>query len=377
MKSRNLMMLGLAVLVGLGAWQVSQRKTPTSELSSSPLYPGLLERVNEASRVAVSSPDGSVTVTRDGDAWKVEEFDGYPADVAKVRRAILQLAELRILEAKTTRAERYADIGVEDRAGKDAKSKAVELTLGVDEIAVDLLVGKTRPARAMSAPGHYVRRAGEERAYLVEGELEVGATPIEWLDTSVANLPVERVRQVTLRPAGDTAVIVSKSRPEDQLYDLANVPADHEVRARATVSSIGGLLLDARLEKAIRADRLGTQTPGAVATVETFDGLTATVSRYTFEDKPYVTLAFAHTPDKAQVPPTPTPAKEGEAAAAPTAADALKKPEDVAKEAATLSARVSGWAYLLPDYKTRLLEKTLDELIKKKDKEPAGETPAP
>lgn len=377
MKSRNLMMLGLVAIVGLGAWQVSQRKTPTTELSSSPLYPGLLERVNEASRVTVSAPDGSVTVTRKGEAWQVTEFDGYPADVARVRRAILQLAELRILEAKTSRADRYTDIDVEDRTAPGSKSKSVKLTLGADEIAVDLLVGKTRPARAMSAPGHYVRRAGEERAYLVEGELELGATPLEWLDSSVVNLPVERVRQVTIRPAGDTAIIVAKSRPEDQLYDLANVPADHEVRARATVSSMGGLLLDARLEKVIRADKLTAQAPDAVATVETFDGLTATVSRYLFEDKPYVTLAFAHTPEKAVTPPTPAPAEEGKGQEPAATPEALLKPEDVAKEVESLNARVAGWAYLLPDYKTRLLEKKLDELIKKKGKDAAGDTAAP
>jgi hypothetical protein len=375
MKSRNLILLGLVVLVGLGAWQVSRQKTPTLELSSSPLYPGLLERVNEASRLAVSGADISVTVARAGAAWTVEEFDGYPADLARVRRAILQLAELRILEAKTSRPERYVDIGVEDRAAADAKSKSVRLTLGADETAVDLLVGKIRAARAMNAPSHYVRRAGEERAYLVEGDLEIGASPLEWLDTSVVNLPVERVRQVTIRPTGDTAIIVSKSRPEDQLYDLANVPADHEVRARATVSSIGGLLLDARLEKVIRADRLGTQTPGAVATVMTFDGLSATVSRYTYEDKPYVTLTFAHVPDEAITPPALPPTAEGGTPPAPT--DALKKRDEVAKEVATLNAHVAGWAYLLPDYKTRLLEKKLEELFKKKDEESGAAPSAP
>lgn len=379
MKSRNLIMLALVAATVIGAWQVSQRKAPTTESAAVMLYPGLIDHVNDARQVAIAAQDGTVTVVRNGELWRVTELDGYPAEVATVKRALLQLASLKILETKTSKPEKYAQIGVEDRDAGGTASRAVKVMGGDDQVIVDLLLGKERPARAMNAPGHYVRRAGETRAYLVEGELELPAKPAEWVDTSIVNLPVDRVRQVTIQPTGGEVIIVNKARPDVQLYTLANIPAGQEVRARATVSSMGGLLLDARFDQVVKAAKVAGVTPRATAVVETFDGLTATVTRYDVEGTPYLTLQFAHTPEKAVEPPPPAP---NEAPAPEMATPApepvpLKKPEEVAREVAELNARVTGWAYVLPDYKSRLLEKQLADLLKKQEPKAApGGTPA-
>ena len=374
MKTRNFGMLALALVIGVGAWQVTQRKAPTTEVEAASLYPGLFDRVNEATRLGVSSNDGTVTIVRSGDTWQLEEFDGYPVDVAKVKQALLQLAALEILETKTSKPEKYAQIGVEDRSAPSAASKAVTVVGGDGKPLVDLLLGKEREARAVNAPGHYVRRAGEATAYLVEGELEVPGKALDWIDTAVVDLPVDRVRQVSIRPAAGDPIVVGKPRPEVQLYDLVNLPAGREVRAKATVSSMGGLLLDARLERVGKAARVQGATPSATATVETFDGLTAIVRRFDLDGTPWLTFEFAHTPDKAiEPPPAAAPAADTRPAegAAPTPAP-LKKPEEVAKEVAELNARVQGWAYVLPDYKSRLLDKRLEDLIKKSEpKKPA------
>jgi hypothetical protein len=101
--------------------------------------------------------------------------------------------------------------------------------------------------------------------------------------------------------------------------------------------------------------------------VETFDGLTVKLARYDLEDQVWVTLEFAHTPDRVVAPaPAPTPEKPIEEMNAGPAPTGLKKAGEVAEEARVLNARVKGWAYVLPTYKTRLLEKTLDDLLKKK-----------
>jgi len=368
MKSRNFSMLALVAVIALGAWYVTQRKVPTTEITAVALFPGFIDRVNDARRLTVQSNEGTVTVTRAGDQWQVDEFDNYPAAMAKVKQTLLQLASLKILEAKTGKPEKYAQIGVEDRSAPGATSRAVTVADDAGKPLADLLLGKERPARAMNEPGHYVRRAGETTAYLVEGELELPPKTVEWVDTSIVNLPVDRVRQVTIQPSDGPAIVVNKSRPEVQLYTLANLPEDQEVRASATVSSMGGLLLDARLEQVAKAEKISGAEPRATAVVETFDGLTAKVRRYDVEGTTYLTFEFAHTPEQAVTLP---PAKPGETLATdPTAPGPepvpLKKPEEVAQEVAELTARVKGWAYVLPDYKSRLLDKKLSDLIKKR-----------
>ena len=158
---------------------------------------------------------------------------------------------------------------------------------------------------------------------------------------------------------------------------LENVPEGFEVRARATVSSMGGLLLDAKFEKVALASKLAALTPVATATLETFDGITTKISQFKFEDAAYMTFEFAHTPSIVVTPPLATkPAEEATIApsspAAPPPAP-LKSATEVAQEVVTLNARVKGWAYVLPDYKSRLFEKKLADLIKKKG---AAEEPA-
>jgi len=368
MHKRLPMMLVVALLVGGVAWYVSQQKSPTMEVASSLLLPGLMDRLNDTSKIVVESRDGSVTIVHEGGQWKVEEFGGYPAKPERVRQLLLQLGELRIVERKTAKAENFPQLEVEDRTSRDAASRAVKVLDDKGEPLVDLLVGKSRPARAMNPPGHYVRRAGEPNAWLVEGELAPGGQPTEWIETSVVDLPVDRVRQVNITPTGEKTIVVNKSSPEVQLFSLAEVPAGFEVRARATVSSMGGLLLDARLEGVLPAARFADQQPTATAVVETFDGLSATVRRFENKGEGFLTLEFAHTPDRvvAPVPPPSDAPKPKEMNEGPAPAG-LKKPEEVAEEVEALNARVQGWAYRLPDYKTRLLEKKLDDLLKKKD----------
>lgn len=374
MKHRNLIMLAVVAVIAAGAWHVTQRKAPTTEFATAMLYPALLDHLNDSQQLVIESADGTVTVVRDGEHWTIKELDDYPARVTAVKQALLQLASLEILETKTGKTEKYSQLGVEDRSVAGATSRAVKVITQNGETAVDLLVGKERPVRATNPPGHYVRRAGEASTYLVEGALSLGTEPTEWLETSVVNLPVERVRQVTIQPASGPAMVVNKASPEVQLYTLADVPDGYEVHARATVSSMGGLLLDARFEKVAAMSKLAGLTPAAVATVETFDGLTAIVERFDFENAAYLTFKFTHTPEKAAVPtaaaspavspvedPTPT-----------TPVPPLKSSEAVSEEVAKLNAGVHGWAYVLPDYKSRLLEKTFADLIKKKEEEAAG-----
>ena len=359
--------LVIAAVVAVGAWYVSQQKSPTTEIAQSLLYPAFLDQVNATQTLRVEGPAGVVSIARAGEQWVVQEYGDYPARSDLVRQTLLQLGNLRIVEAKTAKAENYPALEVEDRQDGSAKSRAVRALDADGKALLDLLVGKSRPPRAMNPPGHFVRRAGEANAWLVEGELTLGATAQDWIDTQVVDLPVDRVRQVTIAPAKGKPIVVNKANPEVQLYTLAEVPAGTEVKARATVSSMGGLLLDARLEKVRAASELDGQVPSATAEVETFDGLTVKLARYDFEGGVWVTLEAIHTPERV-VAPTAAPAPEKpieEMNAAPAPAG-LKKPEEVAEEARSINARVKGWAYALPSYKTRLLEKSLDDLLKKK-----------
>ncbi len=359
---RNLFLLILALGVAVGAWQVARHKAPTTEIVSADFLPGFLAKVNDTTSIEVKSKDGTLVVARQGEHWVAKSYDDYPAKSDTVKQALVQLASLKIIEAKTSKPEKYAQLGVEDVTGSTTSGRLVTLKTK-DATQASVIIGKQHAAKTAGAPRYYVRRAGEASATLVEGELTFSGKANDWVDTAVVDLPVERVHQVTVVPQGESPIVVSKASPEVQLYDLAQVPAGFEVKAHATVSSIGGILLDVKFERVIAARKLAGLTPRAVATVETFDGLTATIERYEFNSAAYLTFKFAHTPEKAVAIKPPTPATKDSPSPPPSA---LKKPEEVAQEVTSLNTKLNAWAYGLPEYKSRLLDKKLAELITKK-----------
>jgi len=368
MNTRKLLLLVVAGLIAYGAYHVSQRKAPSTEVENALLYPGLLDQLNESRSIEIQTADDKFTLRREGEKWSMDERNGYPVHVDKVRAALVQLAALKIRESKTSKAENYPTLGVADTPASGSESRRVSVRGEADQPLVDLLIGKARQAKGVESPGHYVRRYGDATAYLVEGELGIAVKPNDWIETAIVDIPVERVRQVTLGHYGAQPVTVSKKDRKEQLFTLQNPPEGYDARSAAVVSSIGGLLLDMRLDDVIVSSKVEGGTPRTIVDVQTFDGLVATLEQYDLDGRVFVTFKFAFNPDsvtpaaKAVEPDAPVKDAGAVAQAAP---DASATP-DVKAEVAALNAKVQGWAYELPDYKTRIIDKKMEDLVKVK-----------
>lgn len=373
MNARKLGLLIVAGLIAYGAFQVSQRKAPSTEVGNALLYPGLLERLNDTRALRVESAGGAFTLAREGEKWSMTERNGYPVHVDQVREALVQLASLRVRETKTSKPENYATLGVDDVPATGTDSRRVVVQGADDQSLVDLLVGKARQARGVEAPGHYVRRHGEPTAYLVEGELALPVDRNAWMDTALVDLPVDRVQRVSISHQGGQTVTVSKQDRKEQLFTLQGPPEGYDARSTAVISSIGGLLLDMRLEDVVAASRVAGQTPRTIVEVQTFDGLVATLEQYDLEGRVFVTFDFAFNPELvAPAAASPDPAAAPAAATGEQAAATSSAPgaDEVREEADRLNAKLRGWAYELPEYKTRIIDKKMEDLIKVKEPPP-------
>lgn len=375
MRAKPLIMLIVtAVLVGL-AWKVSQDKAPQTEVARGPLYPGLLEQLNDVSRLALKSASHEVVLEGRGETWKVASQDGFPAIVANVKRAILQVASVVLVEPKTTRPESYARIGVEDVKDDKAGGILIEASGADGKPLFSLIVGKTR---GVTGEQHYVRRVGEAQAWLVGGTLNLEADPIRWLEAGIVDIDTARVRQLSLSAPGEPMLVIRKDTPKDNFFALAEVPAGFEAKSRATVSAIGALLLDLRFNDVMAAEKVAGLTPVRTAEVQTFDGVVVTIEQFDVDGRVWSRFAFRHDPalamesaapaaagdDAAKDAAVPAPTAET-GAAEPGADEDSKAKETPVEEVARLSAATSGWVYVLPDYKQRMIGKKLADLIQK------------
>ena len=105
MSPRNFTILAgaTAISLAMAAWAIAAHDTPTATVQANmPLFPGLLDRVNDVSKVELLSPDGKLTISAaDGGGWKLDEKGGYPVAPQQVRDLVLALANLQLVEAKT------------------------------------------------------------------------------------------------------------------------------------------------------------------------------------------------------------------------------------------------------------------------------------
>jgi hypothetical protein len=370
--------LVLAVVLAAVAWKVSIDKAPQTEVTRAALYVGLLDQLNDVTRIELRTAKAHTTLRREGEQWMVASLDNFPAEAAAVKRLLLALADLQIVETKTSLPENYGRIGVAD-VGDGSDSLQLELHDAKDARLLAVLVGHKREGGQQSQ--RYVRRVGEPQSYLVNGKIDVSADTITWLDARIVDIDTARVRRVSIAPSDGAAVTIVKNKDLDNFFELKDVPAGKVPRSKALVSSLGSLLLDLRFTHVAAATRFTDAKPLRQTTVQTFDGMVVRIDEFETDGKRYARFDFAYDAslvdaaaagETAAVKADEPPLVPGAEPKQPAASEAPK--ESVEQEVARLKARSAAWVYELPDFKQRLLTKRLDDLVQVPGQD---ETPGP
>lgn len=327
----------LAILAGIAL--LGDGRTGDDEIL---LLPDLKGQLNDVRRVVVTGPGNVViaTLERGTDLWTIAERNNYPADVGKIRKNLLALADARIVEEKTSSPEFYERLGVQDLA--DEGADGVQLTLTGEKELASVIIGK---AQSGSPDYSYARRAGEATSWLITGQFDPGKTGGEWLERALIDIPAERIESVTIndpvhgtlhisRPAAEATTAAAPEAPEEPAeFAVSGIPAGRELSYPGVANTVAAALADLQLEDVQTRDALGT-FPGkpVVARFVTTDGLVVETSAWQLPFGTRVTFLASG---------------EGEAAT----------------EAAVLNVRLGGWVYTLPGYKTEQLTRQMTDLL--------------
>ncbi len=129
MNRRALVWLAVAAaVVALAAVWVDLGQSGRSFAGQSgKLWPELAAQLNQIEQIRISRGDGSlVTLQRTPAGWQVKERS-YAADAGKIRKLLLDLMALEILEEKTSDPRRYAVLGIDAPTTPAAAGTLVEL----------------------------------------------------------------------------------------------------------------------------------------------------------------------------------------------------------------------------------------------------------
>ena len=325
-------------------WLSSKRHLERATSAGELVLPGLDKALNSITEVRLRKGDETRTTLRRGAAdWTVAER-GYPADSGKVRKFLLDLASLNIVEEKTRTPANFPQLGVEDV--NSPKSTGAQIDAVTPGKTYSLIVGKSSSAKSV-----YVRVAGGPQSLLVAPSLAVDTDPRRWLERSVLDVAQDRIKDFTIQPADGPGYTASRPSKDQSDFTVTDIPKGRELANPTAADPIAGSLAGLTLEDAQHSASPATDPkPGAHATFHTFDGLQVDLSGRKDGNRTLVALLASST-DKASE-----------------------------AQAQSLLARTRGWEYEIPSYKYDAIFRPLEDLLKKPpepSKKPAPKAAAP
>ena len=375
MNTKTITIMGslAVILISASLFIALQRETIPPQTEPF-VFPGLLSTLNEVSELVVTTQTGTITMVRKSDRWAVKEKDDYPADMGKIRQTVIGLGELKILEAKTKKAELYDKLGLEEVEAEGSSSTRITLKDTKGTSLAEAIVGKQRPAKGTSSHDEvYIRKAGDAQAWLAVGTVSVENSPSEWLDKDFLKIQPERVRRVSILHHDRTALVLEKDKPNVLNFTVRNLPKGKNIRSQFVVNNIVSTVTsleldDVKPQREIPFD----ETAVVTATVETFDGFEGTVTLLQKDETHYVTVSAVF---KAALIWNPEPDEDSETnkqadqngqekeEVTKSENSSIKPEAEVKAEIEALNKKVGSWVYVIPKFRAETILKKPEDLI--------------
>ncbi|MCC5793565.1 MAG: DUF4340 domain-containing protein [Chromatiales bacterium] len=333
MSQRSLLAL-LALLLVLAALALLVSTGEREAARPGLLLPELQNRLDDIDKIRIDTGGNTrvASLQRREGRWVVAERAGYPADLGRLRRLLLGLAEARVLETMTANPALHDRLGIEDPAEPGAAGIALALQAG------ERIVGQVVLGSSPAAGQFYARLLDEDQGFLITLDADLGRDTRDWLAPDLLNIPASRIASISISHPDGEALRLAKEGPGAFGFVLDTVPEGREPRAPRTADGIGGVLASLRLEDVARAEP--PQEAPVVARFTTGDGLVLTAETWMVEDGRRVRLGAA---------------TEGDVTG------------EILQEAADINALTAGWLFTLPTFKSAQLVRQLEELLEPVD----------
>lgn len=341
------LLVALALAAAFGAIATLIARSPsTSVAAGQRLFPGLEARLNDVAEITIATASETVLLVRKNGVWIVPERDNYPARIGDVRNALLSLARIETVDAKTRQDTLYTRLDLDDVAKPNSKAIRVTIKDGADSRLGDVLIGKTRTAAGGDPSGDrggsiYVRIQGDAQSWLATGPVEIATTPLDWVDRAVADIPLAEITKVVVtRPDGDR-LIAARPTPDAQNLAFVDLPAGMAAKSGFDVTQLGGVLESLFFDDVAPAAKVPLDPT-----------------------KPLVTAAYTLT--SGMVVTAKLVPRDGVSWAM---LEATGEGEAAEKLAASFNVRTVGWVYKLPSFKISKMDVKRSQMIEPIKKE--------
>lgn len=409
----------LTVLIILTAFTVAgayltKRGTDAIPMSGKTLFPGLLQQVNDVERVVATGQGKSFAMEKgEGGEWTMPDREHYRAELQRVQHLLIGMAGLKRVEPKTDKPALYEKLGLGDPAVAEKGSDLASFVLedGQKNVLAKLIVGNKRDARGdPNLQEYYVLTGEDPKVWLVQGQLPIGNTLGEWIDTPILGIEPERVALMKVTHPDGEVLQVSREQPHVTDFTLVDQPDGTKVKEKWQVDDIGRGIARLSFDD-VANGKLETsgKMPAFTATMTTHDGMrvemtamygaaapasaasaSSTGEAKTTADKAAPLFAVLSASFDETLVNTALLTKKRDNAKLDIAAmergparreaEALAKlvePDEVKKEVEAANAKWAGWVYRLPEFKGTHLGRKMKDLVEKPAAPMEGPKPQP
>ncbi|MEO8016773.1 MAG: DUF4340 domain-containing protein, partial [Pseudomonadota bacterium] len=354
-----------ALLLGSGVWLSMREASQQADLGGGIVFADLKPALGEVAEIRFSKGDGSrTTLRKDAAGWTVVERQ-YPADAARVRELALALANLKVVERKTSDPANYAKIGVETPDSPTAGSTLVEVVAG--KKTWSLIVGKGAEGRAV-----YIRKPAEAASSLAQPLIAPDPDQKRWIDRLLTDIPGANVHDLAVKTGAGPAYLLTRAKRADPEFTLSPVPRGRKpvsnMALNGQADALGAFSFDD-----VRVLSSPATPPTDVATYRTFDGQVIEFGGHREGEKAFITISARRDPKLAaqfaEAPATPAAVPATPAAAKPVAPAAADQTVE------RLVARTKSMEFEIPAYKYEGIFKKPEDLLEKLPEPVRKETP--
>lgn len=303
-----------------------QTNLTTLSAGTEPAFPTLEKNINDAAKIEVKNAKASFSITRNGQNWGLDQKDGYQVEFEKVKSAIVNISNFKLIEKKTSDPDRYSRLEVEEPNSPEAKSRKIVIKTAKGRVLVEAVIGKLNANLfGTGGSGTYLRRGKEKASWLVRGRVELGEEPNNWLARQIVNYGQEKVRNVVITNPNGNSFIISKSAEKQKNFQLKNTPAGRKLKNADELNPLGGVMWRMMFDDVKKAEKqVWPKTPW-VAYYSTWSGIRVQIETVKFGEDYWGRF-------KANVDEKIVDAKKKAAA------------QKLVNE---INARVQGWTYML------------------------------
>ena len=338
--------LTAAAVVAAGVAVSTQTEITSLTAGTDPAFPKLSENVNNVAKIEIRNANSEFSMTLTGDNWGLDQKDGYRVEFQKVKAAIVNLSNFKLIEKKTADAARYERLELNDPSDEKAQSRKVVLKDAKGSVLADVVIGKLNPNLfGTGGAGTYIRRAKEKATWLARGQVELGEEANNWMARQIVNYGQEKVRKVVVANPEGAEIILAKADVKAPNFKIENLPEGRAIKNKDEADPLAGVMWRMMFDDVQKAEKQEWPAKPWVAHYTVWDGYTVRIETAKFGEDFWGRFS-------AEVDPSVTDAKKKAAAE---------------KSVAEINQRTRGWTYMLTAGDSeKLVSKMVDYLAKPK-----------